>query len=80
MNVTSRPRLTKEEFLEWENRQERRHEFDGQKVVAMVGATQAHELIVANILIALRTRLRGGAVPGVRQRHEDRGVRQHPLP
>ena len=27
MNVTLRPRLTKKEFLEWENRQERRHEF-----------------------------------------------------
>ena len=60
MNVTLRPRLTKQEFLEWEESQELRHEFDGQKVTAMVGATQAHELIVANIIIALGTRLRGG--------------------
>ncbi len=60
MNVTLRPRLTKQEFLEWEERQELRYEFDGQKVAAMVGATQAHWLIVANIVIALGTRLRGG--------------------
>jgi len=60
MNVTLRPRLTKQEFLEWEERQELRHEFDGQKVTAMAGATQAHGLIVANIVIALGTRLRAG--------------------
>ena len=53
MNVTLRPRLTKEEFLAWEERQELRHEFDGHKVIAMVGATQAHELIVANILLSV---------------------------
>ena len=60
MNVTLRPRLTKEEFLAWEERQDLRYEFDGHKVTAMVGATQAHELIVTNILLALGVRLRGG--------------------
>jgi len=60
MNVTLRPRLTKEEFLAWEERQELRYKFDGHKVTAMVGATQAHELIVTNILLALGIRLRGG--------------------
>jgi len=55
-----RPRLTKEEFLAWEERQSLRYEFDGHKVTAMVGATQAHELIVTNILLALGVRLRGG--------------------
>lgn len=60
MNVTLRPRLTKEEFLAWEERQELRYEFDGHKVTAMVGATQAHELIVANILFSMKLRLRGG--------------------
>ncbi len=59
MNVTLRPRLTKEEFLAWEEHQGLRYEFDGHKVTAMVGATQAHELIVANIVIALGVRLRG---------------------
>ncbi len=61
MNVTLRPRLTKEEFLAWEERQELRYEFDGLKVTAMVGATQAHALIVATIVIALGVRLRGGS-------------------
>ena len=61
MNVTLRPRLTKAEFLEWEERQELRYEFDGQKVIAMVGATQAHESIITNILFSMKLRLRGGA-------------------
>ncbi|HEY0205037.1 MAG TPA: Uma2 family endonuclease [Acetobacteraceae bacterium] len=60
MNVTLRPRLTKHEFLAWEERQELRYEFDGHKVTAMVGATQAHELTVAGTVIALGVRLRGG--------------------
>jgi Uma2 family endonuclease len=60
VNVTLRLRLTKQEFLEWEERQKLRYEFDGQRAAAMVGATQAHELIVTNIVIALGTRLRGG--------------------
>ena len=60
MNVTLRPGLTKQEFLEWEEHQELRHEFDGQKVIPMVGATQAHELIVANIIFSMKLRLRGG--------------------
>lgn len=59
MNVTLRPRLTKEEFLAWEERQDLRYEFDGHKFTAMVGATQAHELIVINIPLALGVRLRG---------------------
>ena len=60
MNVALRTRMTKEEFLAWEEHQELRHEFDGYGITAMVGATQAHELIVANIVIALGVRLRGG--------------------
>ncbi len=60
MNVILRPRMRKEEFLAWEERQELRYEFDGHKATAMVGATQAHELIVTNILLALGVRLRGG--------------------
>jgi len=61
MNVTLCPRLTKKKFLAWEEHQELRYEFDGLKVTAMVGATQAHELIVTNILLALGVRLRGGS-------------------
>ena len=60
MNVALRTRMTKEEFLAWEEHQELRHEFDGYGITAMVGGTQAHELIAANIVIALGIRLRGG--------------------
>lgn len=47
-------------FLEWEERQEERWEFDGFAPVAMVGGTEAHELIQANLVTALTSRLRGG--------------------
>ena len=60
MNVALRTRMTKEEFLAWEEHQELRHEFDGFGITAIVGATQAHELIVANIVFSLTLRLRGG--------------------
>jgi len=60
MNVTLRPRLTMEEFLAWEERQELRYEFDGRKAIAMVGGTEAHEIIAVNILIEVGTQLRTG--------------------
>src|SRR5258708_38463386 len=47
------------EFLEWEERQEFKSEFDGFEPVAMVGVTRAHSIIQRNILIALGNRLRG---------------------
>jgi len=46
------------EFLEWEERQETKYEFDGFEPVAMVGVTRAHSIIQRNILIALGNRLR----------------------
>ncbi len=57
MNVALRPRITKEEFLEWEERQELRYEFDGYRAIAMVGGTQAHDIIAMNIIIEIGTRL-----------------------
>lgn len=59
MNVVLRPRITKEEFLEWEARQELRYEFDGFEPVAMTGGTLTHELIGGALRSALRERLRG---------------------
>ena len=60
MNVALRARMTKEEFLAWEERQELRYEFDGHKAVAMVGGTQAHDIICMNIVIELQPRLGNG--------------------
>lgn len=59
MNVALRPTITLEEFLAWEERQELRYEFDGHKAIAMVGGTEAHDVIAMNLAIELGTRLRG---------------------
>jgi Uma2 family endonuclease len=47
------------EFLEWEERQELRYEFDGVEPVAMTGGSVGHATIQANLAIALGGRLRG---------------------
>lgn len=51
--------MTLAEFLEWEERQPVRYEFDGVGPVAMTGGTAGHADIQANLAAALRTRLRG---------------------
>jgi len=48
-----------DEFLAWEERQERRYEFDGFAPVAMAGGTSEHALIQIDLTTALRTRRRG---------------------
>ena len=61
MNVALRTPWTLERFLEWEDRQELRYEFDGVQPIAMAGGTAAHSAVQTNLLIALGTRLRGTA-------------------
>lgn len=51
--------MTLEEFLDWERRQELRYEFDGFQPVAMVGGTDEHSSIQANLIRALGNRLEG---------------------
>ena len=51
--------MTLAEFLEWEERQELRHEFDGFQTVAMIEGTVAHGIISTNLAALLVTRLRG---------------------
>ncbi len=59
MNVAlRRPGMTVADFLDWENGQEDRWEFDGFQPVAMVGGTVAHNVIVSNMVLALGRRLR----------------------
>ena len=55
----STKRMTVAEFLDWEARQELRHEFDGTAPVAMAGGSRAHARIQRNLAIAVGTRLRG---------------------
>ncbi len=59
MSVALRKPMTMAEFLEWEERQEVRYEFDGFGPVAMTGGTFAHERIGGNIRAELHNRLRG---------------------
>jgi Uma2 family endonuclease len=47
------------EFLEWEERQELKYEFDGFQPVAMVGVSRAHAVIQRNLITALSNRLAG---------------------
>lgn len=56
---TSRDRMTLAEFLDWEDGQEVKHEFDGHGPVAMAGGTIAHGVIQRNLAISLGSRLRG---------------------
>ena len=48
-----------DDFLAWEERQERRYEFDGFAPVAMTGGTFEHSTIQSNIVRALGNRLQG---------------------
>ncbi len=59
MNVALRKPMSLDGFLEWEERQELRYEFDGFQPIAMTGGTYSHALIQGNLIIALGIRLRG---------------------
>ena len=62
MNVAVRhPAMSREQFLDWVQRQEGRFEFDGYRPIPMTGGSRNHSLIAVNILVALRTRLRGSS-------------------
>lgn len=61
MSETSRRIFGLSEFLQWELGEERRFELVESEAVMMAGGTQAHALIAANIVYALRTALRGGS-------------------
>jgi Uma2 family endonuclease len=55
-----KPRMTREEFFDWAQGQDIRYEFDGFEPVGMTGGNISHSQITQNILVSLRTRLRGG--------------------
>ena len=58
MNVViRRPAMSVEEFLAWEERQERRYEFAGSAPRAMTGGTMGHSHIAINLYAALGSRL-----------------------
>ncbi len=59
MNLAVRKPMSLAEFLEWEERQELRYEFDGVEPVAMTGGSLRHAAIQRNLAIAVGSRLRG---------------------
>jgi Uma2 family endonuclease len=50
--------MSVEAFLDWEERQDLRYEFDGFEPVAMTGGTFTHAVIAGNLTAALNSRLR----------------------
>ena len=59
MTIALAQPITVEQFLDWEDRQELRHEFDGIDAFAMTGGTGAHAAIQASLLRALGNHLDG---------------------
>jgi Uma2 family endonuclease len=59
MSQPSLQPLTFDQFLAWERRQERKHEFVDGQPVAMAGGTEAHSAIQANLIAAAAPKLRG---------------------
>lgn len=53
--------FTLAEFIVWEERQRRKHEFRNGAVYAMAGASDAHNQIVSNLISIIRPALRGGS-------------------
>src|SRR5271166_3443523 len=59
MNLAVRKPMSLAEFLEWEERQELRYEFDGVEPSAMTGGSLRHAAIQRNLAMAIGSRLRG---------------------
>ncbi len=58
-------RWTPESFLAWEDRQEFKHEFDGQRVIPMTGGSLAHQRIIGNLWMVLLALLGNGSMTAV---------------
>ena len=59
MTIALAQPITVEQFLDWEDHQALRHEFDGIDAFAMTGGTGAHAAIQASLLRALGNHLDG---------------------
>lgn len=56
----SQPKLTIDAYIEGELRSETRHEYLAGETYAMVGASDAHNIVSGNLFAALHAHLRGG--------------------
>ena len=59
MDLAVRKPMSLAEFLEWEDQQGLRYEFDGVKPSAMTGGTVGHTTIQGNLAVAVGGRLKG---------------------
>lgn len=59
ISTQPQPRMTPAEYLAAERLAETKHEYYGGEVFAMTGASQAHNLVVTNLIVSLGTQLRG---------------------
>ena len=57
MSASAKP-MTVDAFLDWEERQPVRYEWDGVQTTAMVGGSRAHSTIKVNLVVELGLRLR----------------------
>ena len=57
--VPNNPRISPDEYFEWEARQEIRYEYINGEVFAMAGGTIDHSTIAANLIALLRPHVRG---------------------
>ena len=61
MTRTASTLMTVEEFFVWQQSQEDRYELvEGVAVKLMTGASEVHDVVVTNLIIALGSQLRGG--------------------
>jgi Uma2 family endonuclease len=61
MAISEKPLLSEAEYLEMEREAETKSEFFRGEIFAMAGASRRHNLIVANLIVELGSRLRGGS-------------------
>lgn len=81
MADTANKQMTVEEFFRWQQAQQDRYELvDGFPVKMMTGASNFHDRITTNIIIALGNQLKGGpcwvATPDTATRTRIRGIRR----
>ena len=60
MSTQSKNFLTPEEYLAIERQAEFRSEYHHGEMFAMAGGTEAHTMLVDNLIVVLTPRLRGG--------------------
>ena len=59
MPLALRKIMTRQEFFDWAEAQDERHEFDGFQPVAMTGGNIGHSRVIRNVNFQLTSRLRG---------------------